>query len=116
MCINQGTLALNGSSIQSGTWQLVSNDAVYDGQITGSGIGAIDLTSTPTLTANSTFINQGTVTLGIGSRLTIAPIPGGPLPGLDSIKPVPEPSTLVLLITAGLGLAAAAWRKGCICD
>ena len=70
-----------------------------------SGAGALvvgDGATASILTADS--INIGTLTLGIGSRVVIAPLPGGPQAGSTSLTTVPEPSTIILLIAAGLGM------------
>jgi hypothetical protein len=74
------------------------------GAIAGSGATKVDAGAS--LTATS--VTQGTITLGAGSTLTIAAIPGGP--SGSAITPVPEPSAYVLLATA-LGAAIFAWRK-----
>jgi cyclophilin family peptidyl-prolyl cis-trans isomerase len=54
-------------------------------------------------------IHANTLTLGIGSRITIQPLPGGPLGG--AIAPVPEPSALVLLGIGICGLLGYGWRR-----
>jgi polygalacturonase len=59
------------------------------------------------LTASS--INVNTLTLGIGVRVTIQPIAGGPLSG--SITAVPEPSTFILIGMGALSLLACTWRR-----
>ncbi|MGA2061378.1 MAG: PEP-CTERM sorting domain-containing protein, partial [Thermoguttaceae bacterium] len=58
----------------------------------------------------ATSVVQNTLTIGAGATLTIAPIPGGPLAGLGSISPVPEPSTWALLMLAAMGLGIY-WRR-----
>jgi autotransporter-associated beta strand protein len=75
------------------------------GVISGSGTTQVD--SGASLTAAS--ISQGTLTLGIGARVTIQPIPGGPLG--DTITAVPEPSTFVLLAAAFLMPAYSRARR-----
>jgi hypothetical protein len=54
-------------------------------------------------------IQVDTLTLGIGSRVTIQPIPGGPEG--NTITAVPEPSTLVLMGIGSIGLLAYAWLR-----
>ena len=73
-----------------------------------SGVGATSVLAGSSLTATS--VNQGTVTLGIGARLTIAPIPGGPTAGTSSLTAVPEPSTWAMLMLAAMGLGMY-WRR-----
>jgi autotransporter-associated beta strand protein len=72
-----------------------------------SGIGNTNLLAGSSLTASS--IVQGTVTLGIGARITIAPLPGGPTAGTGSPTAVPEPSTWAMLMLAAMGLGMY-WR------
>jgi hypothetical protein len=81
---------LNITTAELATFEVVDGTHVV-GAITGSGITKID--SGANLTATS--INQAIVTLGIGARITIQSIPGGPSAG--NITPVPEPATLGLL-------------------
>jgi hypothetical protein len=49
------------------------------------------------LTVNS--IVQGTITIDPGGTLTIAALPGGPTSETAGIAAVPEPATLILIIT-----------------
>jgi alpha-L-fucosidase len=72
-----------------------------------SGTGHTSLAASTQLTAMS--IVQNTVTLGVGARITIAPIPGGPTAGTDSSTAVPEPSTWAMLMLAAMGLGMY-WR------
>jgi autotransporter-associated beta strand protein len=71
-----------------------------------SGTGTTVLMPGASLIASS--VVQGVLTLGAGSTLTIAPLPGGPLAGSAAPAAVPEPSTIALLIAAALGI----WRYG----
>ena len=73
-----------------------------------SGTGNTILSSGTQLTAAS--VVQNTLTLGIGARITIAPLPGGPTAGTDSLTAVPEPSMWAMLILAAMGLGMY-WRR-----
>jgi autotransporter-associated beta strand protein len=75
------------------------------GVINGSGITQVDAGAT--LTATS--IVENTITLGIGGRVVIRPIPGGPLGG--DVAPVPEPSTFILVIGVCILLPLARIKK-----
>jgi fibronectin-binding autotransporter adhesin len=70
------------------------------GKLTGAGITTVN----GALTADS--IVQNTLTIGEGAIVTINPIPGGPL-GDITIRPVPEPGTLIMLLIAA---AALGWQ------
>jgi hypothetical protein len=115
--INQGALTL--VDIQNGTVELtttgvsdssldvqtalsgkllISNQSHILGDISGPGTTEV---ISGQLTVNS--ISQDTLTIGTGSTVTIAPIPGGPLAESGSLAGVPEPSSLVLL---GVGVNA----------
>ena len=94
---NVNNSALNIATDIDGTFEIV--DGVHTvGNIEGSGTTAIN----GQLTANS--INQDVLTLAIGSRVTIAPLPGGPMAENTQLIPVPEPATLILAITGILFL------------
>jgi autotransporter-associated beta strand protein len=73
-----------------------------------SGTGHTSLAASTQLTAMS--IVQNTVTLGVGARITIAPISGGPTAGTGSLTAVPEPSTWAMLMLAAMGLGMY-WRR-----
>jgi fibronectin-binding autotransporter adhesin len=73
-----------------------------------SGTGSTSLAASTQLTATS--VSQSVLTLGSGSTLTIAAIPGGPSAGNGAITPVPEPSTWAMLVLAAMGLAMY-WRR-----
>ena len=61
------------------------------------------------LTASS--INVNTITLGIGTRVTIQPIADGPQSGMITPLSVPEPSILTLLGINFVGLLVYFWRR-----
>jgi autotransporter-associated beta strand protein len=97
--INEGTLQIN-----SGVGAAIDLNAV-----TGTGtLGVGNGTAATSITADS--INIGTLTLGIGARITIAPLPGGPTAGAGSLTSVPEPSTWAMLMLAVMGLGMY-WRR-----
>jgi autotransporter-associated beta strand protein len=95
--LNINTAALTTFEVVNGTHDV--------GVISGSGSTLVD--SGANLTATS--ICQGSVTLGIGARITIRPIPGGPASG--EIAPVPEPSTLILVLGVFVLLPLAGIKK-----
>ncbi len=73
-----------------------------------SGVGTTILAAGANLTATS--VAQNTITLGAGATLTIAALPGGPTAGGGLAQPVPEPSGIVLLIIAALGILCY-WKR-----
>jgi autotransporter-associated beta strand protein len=77
-----------------------------------SGAGILDLgddTSAADLTVKT--LDIGTLTIGAGSKLTIAVNPAGPLTGLTNISPVPESSAWAMLILAAMGLGIFRRRR-----
>ncbi|MGD0384423.1 MAG: PEP-CTERM sorting domain-containing protein, partial [Thermoguttaceae bacterium] len=71
--------------------------------ITGAGtLGVGNGVTSSIVTADS--IQVGTLSIGAGTTLTINALSGGPQSGGDSLASVPEPSTVVLLIAAALGV------------
>ena len=118
-----GTLNYNGlTNIQSGTLQLsnsvtlsgITRAANGIGILTKSGPGILTLAGSGTY-AGLTVVNGGTLqvnslntstlTIGAGATLTIAALPGGPIGSLTplyNVKPIPEPSVMVLLSIAVL--------------
>jgi autotransporter-associated beta strand protein len=79
---------------------VVSGKNQAAGNISGNG----NMTIMPGAEFIVDSIHQNTVTLGIGARVTIRPIAGGPAAGnLDGgIYQVPEPNTLILLVAGGV--------------
>jgi autotransporter-associated beta strand protein len=95
---------LNINTAALATFEVI-NGAHTVGSISGAGTTQVDAGAS--LTAQS--IIQGTVTLGIGARITIQPIPGGPQG--NAIAPVPEPSSFVLLFGAVIATICVWARK-----
>jgi autotransporter-associated beta strand protein len=98
---------------------LIATDATYSGNTTISagrlqlnglnsalhavtGAGELSLAASATATADS--IAVGTLTIAAGSKITINPIAAGPLSESSKLSTVPEPSTFVILMLAGLGV------------
>ena len=69
-----------------------------------SGTGTTKVIGGAELTADS--IIQGVLTIGPGSKVTIASIPGGPLAEPRPLTSIPEPSTWAMLLLAAMGLGA----------
>jgi hypothetical protein len=91
--LNAQNVSLNGSLTlaQGGSAQLAD--------ISGTGTLSVGDGLTPShLTADS--IKTNLLSMGAGSSITINPIPGGHQSAAGSITPVPEPSTIALLIAA----------------
>jgi autotransporter-associated beta strand protein len=98
--ISEGTLQIN-------TLSTTGSPVLHNVSGTGT-LGVGDGTNATNLTVDS--INLPTLTLGIGSRLTIAPLPGGLTAGTSSLTSVPEPSTWAMLMLAAMGLGMY-WRR-----
>jgi autotransporter-associated beta strand protein len=118
-----------GGLIKSGSGKVTLEDnAVYEGDtsitggllqlngaanslenISGSGSLGVGGDSPATLTADSISVN--TLTIGAGSKVAIRPLPGGmSLAGANTILPVPEPSTGILLAISGALLVFMIFR------
>ena len=100
-----GTATLPSNATYSGNTTITAGRLQLNGAssvlhaITGAGaLGVGDGLAASILTADS--IQTGVLTIAAGSTVTITPIPGGPLSAAPSLSPVPEPSTLTLLIAA----------------
>jgi hypothetical protein len=93
---------LGDTAINGGLLQLDGANSVLHA-ITGTGNLGVGNGLTPSmLTADS--IQVGTLTIGAGSKSTIAAIPGGPMASDANLTPVPEPTTWAMLILAAMGL------------
>ena len=113
--VNNGTLALSatGSILASSAISTTATTATFQvdgGTHTVGNISGIGNTTVAAGSLTATSIVQNTVTLGIGARITIAPIPGGPTAGAGSLTAVPEPSTWAMLMLAAMGLGMY-WRR-----
>ncbi|MGA2059429.1 MAG: autotransporter-associated beta strand repeat-containing protein [Thermoguttaceae bacterium] len=110
------TLNVGGSDpfTNGSTHMSVTNNGALNITSGSKTVGALSGTGNTTLSASTqltaTSVVQNTLTIGAGATLTIAPIPGGPLAGMGSISPVPEPSTWALLMLAAMGLGMY-WRR-----
>jgi probable HAF family extracellular repeat protein/autotransporter-associated beta strand protein len=89
---NVNNNALNIETGDSGIFEIV-NGVHTVGNIEGTGSTIVN----GQLTATS--INQSIVTLAAGSRITIAPLPGGPMSDNTQLIPVPEPGTIILMLS-----------------
>ncbi len=93
------------TAINAGTLQINSPVGATVGlhAVTGAGtLGVGDGTNPTSITVDSVAV--GVLTVAAGSTLTINPLPGGPLSGIGSMSPVPEPSTWAMLMLAAMGL------------
>ena len=83
----------------------------------GYGGGTTALSGTLELTDAAALPSTGVLTIGDGTQVVLTSNPvitqsvGYSLMRAGTIAPVPEPSTLLLLAAAAVGLAAGAWRR-----
>jgi len=105
---NGSTLQVDGSLIAqnmtlNGDLDIVAGGSAHFGNISGTGDVIVGSdTGSATLTAAS--ITANSLTLGAASGLSDSPIPYSPTAANASLTPVPEPSTITILITAALGI------------
>jgi fibronectin-binding autotransporter adhesin len=101
--VSEGTFAIANAGALSGNNITLANSesggVLNISALDGSGITAPVLAGE--LQADS--ILQNTLTVGPGATITLMPIAGGPLIS-GGLTAVPEPSTIVLIFIAGLGL------------
>ena len=102
-----GTVFLTGkpgyagnTSINDGTLQVnTTGSPVSLHIVSGAGtLGVGNGSAMTNLTVDS--ISLDILAVGNGSKLTIAPLAGGPLANAESLSPVPEPANLVMLLSA----------------
>ncbi|MGA2796421.1 MAG: autotransporter-associated beta strand repeat-containing protein [Thermoguttaceae bacterium] len=127
--IGAGTLTVGNNTTYAGSTTVVNTGTLQSGSISGSGAmtiasgnltiasgagtlqygsinGSGDLTIVSGSTVQVNSINTSTLTIGAGATLTIAALPGGPVPGaislapVDPSQPIPEPSVMVMLSIA----------------
>ncbi|MGD0383718.1 MAG: autotransporter-associated beta strand repeat-containing protein, partial [Thermoguttaceae bacterium] len=109
--INAGVLALSGNGQISTSSQIVNNSIfLIADDVASHTVGAITGTGTTQLNdgaqLTATSIVQGTLNIGVGTTLTIAPSGTA-----SSMASVPEPSTLALLGIGAISLLACTWRR-----
>jgi hypothetical protein len=106
--VQSGTLSLQGGGTGNGIFNIsgganlqIGSSTVYTaGDILGA--GALLTGYSAKLTADS--INVGTLNIGPGSTVILAPLSGGPQAGVGSLTAVPEPATWAMLVLAVIGL------------
>jgi len=102
-----GQISTSSLIVNHATFLIGDTNSHTVGTITGT--GTTQLNAGAKLTATS--VEEGTLTIGAGATLTIAAIAGGPSSDAALLSPVPEPSALVMLAMAGLGVLLAAVRR-----
>jgi autotransporter-associated beta strand protein len=107
LIMNGAVVSLGSASITGGSLQINSMSATMH-DITGSGALIVGQGSTAAM-LSADYIAVGTLTLAPGSRVTINPIPGGPLS--STLQPVPEPSTWSLLLLTAAGALLIGHRR-----
>jgi hypothetical protein len=94
----------------------IQNDSTAMGLLISEGIKTVDqLTGVGNTTVSgpadteliATYIAQNTLTIGAGCKVTIKPLPSGPLTDAN-FSAVPEPSAWILITAIGVGLLV--WR------
>jgi autotransporter-associated beta strand protein len=104
-----GTVTLSGNAAYAGDTAIAAGRLQLNGlsstlhSVTGAGmLGVGNGVTSSIVTVDS--IQIGALSIGAGSTITINALSGGPQSGGDSLASVPEPSTVVLLIAAALGV------------
>jgi len=121
--ISAGTFEAGGTAdpftdTLSGLSLDIQNDSTVSGLLISQGVKNVDrLTGVGNTTVNgagtqliASCIQQNTLTVAAGCIVTIRPAAGGPLASTQ-MTAVPEPSSIVLLTIAALGLMLAPWRR-----
>ncbi len=105
-----GPISYSGATVISGgLLNINNNQSTTLGAISGAGSLSVNGAST-VLTASS--IKVDTLTVGAGSTVVIKAISGSGVGiGESGLRAIPEPSTLMLLGMAALGILFAAWRR-----
>jgi hypothetical protein len=102
--LNQGSLQLLGpdSTLDEVSF-FQTGPLSASGGSSGGDLIVGDAAHISNLTATSIIVHS--LTIGAGSTVTIKPIPGGPLSAYSSLTSVPEPTTWLLIVLAGLSTA-----------
>jgi fibronectin-binding autotransporter adhesin len=104
-----GTATLLSNAAYSGNTTITAGRLQLNGpssamhSVSGAGtLGVGDGLAPSIISADS--IQTGALTIAAGSIVTINALPGGPQSAASPLSPVPEPSTLALLIAAAAGI------------
>ncbi len=102
--LSVGSMHIAGGALKVNSLSASMHDISGGALIVGDGSSAAQLTAD--------YIAVDTLTVAAGATVTIRPISGGPL--VESMQPVPEPSTWVLMISAlcALGVLRALSATG----